>query len=233
MAGLRSKNPSGLNWNPIIAAGITGQSSMRGHMVVGKNVPKRELGILHLPISLGPERKPVSGGVLIGIFACCIALLRAVRCDPKMIGDESCPPHHCGIGLHHGCAVFPWNQAISHRPPQPILLARVDHAPETRGGRIRLPLRFLLCRQQRLLGDKSIAVRIFRASGNAQRVHLVYGIVISVHGRDQPSRKDVLVKWRIQLRSYFHAIFRNLTGASDVVFMIPVSLISHWIDPSW
>src|SRR5579862_5716462 len=30
IAGLRSKNPSGRNWNPSIATGITGQSSGRG-----------------------------------------------------------------------------------------------------------------------------------------------------------------------------------------------------------
>ena len=38
-AGLRSKNPTGFSMNPMVATGITGQSSGRGHVVVAERIP--------------------------------------------------------------------------------------------------------------------------------------------------------------------------------------------------
>ena len=59
-----------------------------------------------------------------------------------------------------------------------------------------------------MLGDESVSVRILLSSGHAFRVHLVHGIVLSVHGHVQSCIEYVLVIRSVQLRRDLCAVHR-------------------------
>src|SRR5580704_6568903 len=39
------------------------------HVIMGEHVPQRDLGVIHVPIRLGPCRQAVYGGMLVGVFS--------------------------------------------------------------------------------------------------------------------------------------------------------------------
>ena len=70
--------------------------------------------------------------------------------------------------------------------------------------------------------------------GSADRVDLVDRVLVAVHAHVEPGGEDVLVERGVEPRRDLDAVGRtSALGFSAVVFMMPVSFTSHWIEPSW
>ena len=103
-------------------------------MVVSEHVPEGNFGIVHFAVGLGPLGQAVAGGVLIRVVAGSEAFFGAKGRHPEMVRSEAGAAHDSGIGLHERRTVFARHKAVAHWAAQTVLLSRIDHAPEARGG---------------------------------------------------------------------------------------------------
>ena len=90
-AGLRSKNPAGTSWKPVVSTGMTGQSSGRGTWVT-PNVCHTTTSVPTSDRSAAVQRRQtVAARVLVGEVARGPPLVGVVRGDPQVPGGEPGP----------------------------------------------------------------------------------------------------------------------------------------------
>src|SRR5262249_43722089 len=77
------------------------------HVVVPKDVPQNNLGVLDASIGGSPLGQTIDPRVLIGIVPGSIALHLGEWRHPQMVCHETRSAHHCGVGLYERRTILP------------------------------------------------------------------------------------------------------------------------------